>query len=466
MNSRAGGIHFVGIGGVGMSGLAEYLHAHGESVSGSDLNENATTRRLAGLGMAIHRGHREGNLGDARRVVASTAIAADNPELAEAQRLEIPVIRRGQLLAEIMAAKRGIAIGGSHGKTTTTSLIGHLLASAGLDPTSIIGGRVMGTGASPSGTRMGQSALLVAEADESDGSFLLLAPAIAVITNVDPEHLDHYGNFEALEDAFVEFANAIPPDGLAVLCVDHPGVQALLPRLTGRRMTYGFSDEADLVASLPGGRELGANFKVRSGGRPLGEFSLPLPGRHNVLNALAAIAVGLELGIAPRTIAQGLADFGGVERRYQVLGSCRDIQVVDDYAHHPAELRATLEAARSVHPGRIVSVFQPHRYTRTRDCLEEFASAFAASDVVVVSEIYPAGDAPIPGISGQILAEKITGQGHRDVRFMADLESIRRELPGDLAPGDLVLTLGAGDIAKLGPQILERLAGESGEGGA
>ncbi|MDE0885344.1 MAG: UDP-N-acetylmuramate--L-alanine ligase [Myxococcota bacterium] len=466
MTASAGSIHFVGIAGVGMSGLAEYLNAHGESVSGSDLNQNATTRRLAGLGIAIHQGHQEGNLGDARRVVASTAIAADNPELVEARRRAIPMIRRGQLLAEIMEPKRGIAVGGSHGKTTTTSLIGHLLAGAGLDPTSIVGGRVMGTGANLSGTRVGQSPLLVAEADESDGSFLLLAPAIAVITNIDPEHLDHYGSFEALEDAFVEFANAIPKDGLAVLCIDHPGVRAILPRLTGRRLTYGFDDDANLRASDPVALGTGSSFTLSLDGRRLGEVALPLPGRHNTLNALAAIAVGLELGIAPEAAARGLANFAGVERRYQALGTCGNIQVVDDYAHHPAELRATLEAARSVHSGRIVSVFQPHRYTRTRDCMDEFASAFGASDVVIISEVYPAGDRPIPGVNGRVLAEKIAGQGHGDVRFVADLERVRAELPSELAAGDLVLTLGAGDIARLGGQILERLADESGEGDA
>ena len=422
MTRPAENIHFVGIGGVGMSGLAELLHARGHVITGSDLKENPTTRRLAELGLGIHLGHQKDHLGEAQRVVASTAIAEDNPELVEARRRGVPIIRRGEMLAEIMRPKQGIAVAGSHGKTTTTSLIG-----------------------------------LVAEADESDGSFLLLEPTIAVITNIDPEHLDHYGDFERLESAFVDFANAVPPEGLAVVCADHPGVQAILPKLQARRISYGFSSTADLVATRMSREGEGIRFGVEAGGHRLGNVALPLPGDHNILNALAAIAVGLELDVSFADIALGLARFGGVERRYQVLGRRGGIEVVDDYAHHPAELRATLEAARSVHPGRIVSVFQPHRYTRTRDCMEEFATAFGASDVVIISEIYPAGDSPIPGITGGVLASKIADQGHPDVRFIADLETIGEELAQSLDSGDLVLTLGAGDVSKLGRQILERL---------
>jgi len=393
--------------------------------------------------------------------VVSSAIRPDNPELEAAGSQKIPVIQRAEMLAEIMRLKDGIAVGGSHGKTTTTSLIGHVLGAAGLDPTSIIGGRVMGTGSDPSGTRVGQGNLLVAEADESDGSFLRLSPVISVITNIDPEHLDHYGDFAALENAFVEFANGIPFWGLAVVCIDHPGVQAIVPRLTRRFTTYGFSSQADLVAGAVRGEGGGVRFSVERSGRTLGDVFLPLPGDHNVLNALAAIAVALELDVPFDQAAQGLAAFGGVERRFQRLGEHGEIQLVDDYAHHPAELRATLAAARSIHPGRIVSVFQPHRYTRTRDCMQEFATAFNDSDLVIISEIYPAGDSPIPGISGQVLADEIAAHGHKGVSFNADLESIAEELPKRLEPGDLVLTLGAGDISKLGARILARLAGDT-----
>ena len=458
MKRKIRNIHFVGIGGVGMSGLAEFLQSQGYSVSGSDLAENATTRRLARLGVEVSQGHDSRNLGLAHVVVVSSAIREDNPEIQEARSRQVPIIQRAEMLAEIMRLKDGIAVGGSHGKTTTTSLIGHVLDVAGLDPTAIIGGRVMGAGTDPSGTRVGQGSLLVAEADESDGSFLRLSPVMTIVTNIDPEHLDHYGDYAGLETAFVDFANGIPFWGLAVLCIDHPGVQAIVPRLTRRFTTYGFSSQADLVAGDLRAQASGMRFSVHQHGALLGEASLPLPGRHNVLNALASIAVALELEIPFESAAEALASFGGVERRYQALGSAADVHVVDDYAHHPAELRATLAAARSVHAGRIVSVFQPHRYTRTRDCMQEFATAFDDSDLVIISEIYPAGDSPIPGVSGQVLAEKIADQGHANVRFISGLEAIRDELPKHLDPGDLVLTLGAGDIAKLGGQILQRIS--------
>ncbi len=458
MRRRIRSVHFVGIGGVGMSGLAELLHRQGYTVRGSDLKSNATTARLEKLGIDVCLGHAQGNLGDAQCVVVSSAIPSDNPELRKARARNLMVIHRGEMLAEIMRDKEGIAVGGSHGKTTTTSLIGQILVTAGLDPTTVIGGRVMGDDSTPSGTRLGQGPFLVAEADESDGSFLRLRPVIAVITNIDPEHMDHYGDLATLESAFVDFANGVPFWGLAVLCIDHPGVQAILPRLKGRFTRYGFSPEADLVARQLRPEAGGIRFSVHQHERNLGEISLSLPGDHNVLNALAAVAVALELDVPFDQIARGLAAFGGVERRYQALGVQAGVQVVDDYAHHPAELRATLAAARSIHPGRIVSVFQPHRYTRTRDCMEAFAQAFGDSDVVIISDIYPAGDSPIPGISGSVLAEKIAAQGHPDVRFIAKLEAIDHELPDHLKPGDLVLTLGAGDISNLGDRILKRLS--------
>jgi UDP-N-acetylmuramate--alanine ligase len=454
-------IHFVGIGGVGMSGLAEFLHSQGYAVSGSDLKESAATRRLGQLGVEISEGHDSRNVGPAHVVVASSAIGDDNPELREARKQKIPIIQRAEMLAEIMRLKDGIAVGGSHGKTTTTSLIGHVLNVAGLDPTSIIGGRVMGTGSDPSGTRVGQGNLLVAEADESDGSFLRLSPVITVITNIDPEHLDHYGDFAGLENAFVEFANGIPFWGLAVVCIDHPGVQAIVPRLRRRFSTYGFSSQADLVAGEVRNQAEGVSFTVHRQGRRLGDVFLPLPGHHNALNALASIAVALELEVPFEEAAGALASFGGVERRYQSLGQHSGVQVVDDYAHHPAELRATLAAARDIHAGRILSVFQPHRYTRTRDCMQEFATAFNDSDLVIISEIYAAGDSPIPGITGRALAEEIAAHGHKGVRFIGELEAIVEELPKELAAGDLVLTLGAGDISKLGARIVAKLSERS-----
>ena len=458
MKRKIRNIHFVGIGGVGMSGLAEFLQSQGYSVSGSDLAENATTRRLARLGVEVSQGHDSRNLGLAHVVVVSSAIREDNPEIQEARSRQVPIIQRAEMLAEIMRLKDGIAVGGSHGKTTTTSLIGHVLDVAGLDPTAIIGGRVMGTGTDPSGTRVGQGNLLVAEADESDGSFLRLSPVMTIVTNIDPEHLDHYGDYAGLETAFVDFANGIPFWGLAVLCIDHPGVQAIVPRLTRRFTTYGFSSQADLVAGDLRAQAGGMRFSVHQNGALLGEASLPLPGRHNVLNALASIAVALELEIPFESAADALANFGGVERRYQALGTAAGVHVVDDYAHHPAELRATLAAARSVHAGRIVSVFQPHRYTRTRDCMQEFATAFNDSDLVIISDIYPAGDAPIPGITGQALAEAIAAHGHKGVRFIGELDAIADQLPKQLSPGDLLLTLGAGDISTLGKRVLEKLS--------
>jgi UDP-N-acetylmuramate--alanine ligase len=458
MNRAIRHIHFVGIGGVGMCGLAELLHSQGYQVTGSDVAEGANVTRLRQLGIEVHVGHEPANVGDAQVVVASSAIRADNPELLQAQAAKIPVIQRAEMLAEIMRLKDGIAVAGSHGKTTTTSLIAHVLDVAGLDPTAVIGGRVMGTGADHrSGARLGRGDLLVAEADESDGSFLRLAPVITVITNIDPEHLDHYGHFEAVQDAFVEFANRIPFWGLGVVCIDHPGVQGILPRLTRRFVTYGFSSQADLMAVDVAVDAEGMRFGVQDRGRMLGSLRLPLPGRHNIANALACIAVALELDVDFASIATAMESFGGVERRFERKGSAGGTVVIDDYAHHPAELRATLTAARQLHPGRIVAIFQPHRYTRTRDCFDEFATAFNDTDLLIISEIYAAGDDPIPGVSGQRLADAIAAHGHRNVRFVADLDDIAAALPKELCAGDMVMTLGAGSISTLGPLLLARL---------
>ena len=457
MRRRIQHVHFVGVGGIGMCGLAELLHNQGYRVTGSDLRAGPTLERLRSLGIDVRVGHDAAHLGDADVVVYSSAVGPTNPELREAERRKFPVIPRAEMLAEVMRLKEGIAIAGSHGKTTTTSLVAHVLAAAGLDPTAVIGGRVLAPDASPSTTRLGQGELLVAEADESDGSFLRLAPTIAVVTNIDAEHLDHYGSYEALEEAFTVFANRVPFWGLTVLCLDHPGVQAILPRMTRRTTTYGFGSQADLVASNVAISGPGMRFEVRHRGEPLGEARIRLPGRHNVQNALATLAVALELDVPFRVAADALASFLGIERRFERKGEARGVSLVDDYGHHPAEIRATLASARESHSGRIVVAFQPHRYTRTHDLWDEFTAAFNDADVLLVTPIYPASEDKIPGIESGPLVEAIRAHGHRDAHFVANLE----ELPGRIASlarrGDLVVTLGAGDISTLGERILAEL---------
>jgi UDP-N-acetylmuramate--alanine ligase len=452
-------IHFVGIGGIGMCGLAELLRAQGYAVTGSDLAEGATVARLRALGIPVALGHDAGNVGRADVVVVSTAVRAGNPEVAEAQRHGIPVIPRAEMLAEVMRLKDGIAIAGTHGKTTTTSLVGHVLSVAGLDPTLVVGGRVIGAGeeSERTGARLGGGSFLVAEADESDGSFLHLSPVIAVVTNVEAEHLDHHGSVEALEDAFAAFLARLPFWGAAVLCLDDPGVQRLLARVGRRRISYGLSAQADWVASELATEGSGMSFAVRKKGAALGRVSLPLAGRHNVANALAALAVADEVEVPFAVAAGALASFRGVERRFETKGVVAGIRVVDDYGHHPTELRATLAAARSVHAGRIVAVFQPHRYTRTRDLFADFAAAFHDADLLVLTEIYGAGEPKLPGVEAALLAEAIRARGHRDVRFVPDLERVVPELLPELRSGDLVLTLGAGSVSRLGPRLLQAL---------
>jgi UDP-N-acetylmuramate--alanine ligase len=453
-------IHFVGIGGIGMCGLAELLRAQGYAVTGSDLAEGATVARLRALGIPVALGHAAGHVGEADVVVVSSAVRAGNPEVAEAQRRGVPVIPRAEMLAEVMRLADGIAIAGTHGKTTTTSLVGHVLQAAGLDPTLVVGGRVIGAGpeSERTGARLGGGAFLVAEADESDGSFLHLSPVIAVVTNVEAEHLDHHGSLEALEDAFAGFLARLPFWGTAVLCLDDPGVQRLLARVARRRVSYGLSAQADWVASEIASEGAGMSFVVRRHGAALGRVRLPLAGRHNVANALAALAVADEVEVPFARAAEALASFRGVERRFETKGVVAGIRVVDDYGHHPTELRATLAAARSVHAGRIVVVFQPHRYTRTRDLFDAFAAAFHDADLLVLTEIYAAGEAKIPGVESALLAEAIRARGHRDVRFVPDLERVVPELLPELRSGDLVLTLGAGSVSRLGPQLLRALA--------
>jgi UDP-N-acetylmuramate--alanine ligase len=451
-------VHFVGIGGIGMCGIAELLAGQGYRVTGTDLREGPTVARLRGLGVEVAIGHAGEHVGDADVVVYSSAVRPTNPELLEAERRKIPVIPRAEMLAELMRLKDGIAVGGSHGKTTTTSLVSHVLHSAGLDPTAVIGGRVLQS--ERTGARLGGGSLLVAEADESDGSFLRLAPIIAVVTNIDPEHMDHYGSVEALHDAFVSFANRVPFWGLSVLCLDHPGVQAILPRMTRRTLTYGFSPQADLVASDLAIEAGGTRFSLRWRGEALGEVRVALAGEHNVQNALAALAVAHELDVPFAAAAAALATFPGIERRFERKGEARGVQVVDDYGHHPAEIRATLSAARQVHEGRVVVVFQPHRYTRTQHLFDEFATAFHQADLLLLCEIYAAGEDKIPGIDSAHLADAIRAHGQRDVRFVAELDAVPATLVPELQPGDLVITLGAGNVSSLGPKLLAALAAE------
>ncbi len=450
-------IHFVGIGGIGMCGLAELLHNQGYRVTGSDLQAGSTVARLQSLGVRISVGHDATNVGEADVVVYSSAVRQNNPELREAEQRKTPVIPRAEMLAEVMRLKDGIAVAGSHGKTTTTSLIAHTLDAAGMDPTAIIGGRVLASESAPTGSRLGAGDLLVAEADESDGSFLRLAPVIAIVTNVDAEHLDHYGSFEALQDAFAAFANRVPFWGLSILCLDHPGVQSIVPRMTRRTMTYGFASQADLVARDISVDGRGMCFSVSERGTHLGQVRIRLPGLHNVLNSLATIAVARELEVPFDTTADALESFLGIERRFEHKGSVSGISIFDDYGHHPTEIRATLAAARALHQGRIIVAFQPHRYTRTRDLWDDFITAFNDADRVVISEIYAAGEAKIPGIESTPLVEAIRAHGHRDIHFVGDLADVVERLASEATAGDWVLTLGAGSISNVGQRLLEKL---------
>jgi UDP-N-acetylmuramate--alanine ligase len=450
-------VHFVGIGGIGMSGIAELLLNLGYGVSGSDLKESEITRRLASLGGTIAIGHRAENVSpDVDVVVTSSAVRrAQNPEALAARDRGIPVIPRAEMLAELMRLKQGIAIAGSHGKTTTTSLIATVLAHAGVDPTAVVGGKLNALGTN---AKLGKGELMVVEADESDGSFLRLTPTIAVITNVDSEHLDYYGTVEALQQAFVDFADRVPFYGLAVLCLDHPVVQHLIPRLTKRHVTYGISPQADWRADDVQLSAFQARFTVSQRGVRQGEVILKMVGAHNVLNALACCAVAQELGIPFATTAEALGSFQGVQRRFTVRGELKGITVVDDYGHHPAEVRATLAGARASFPHRrIVCAFQPHRYTRTRDLLGEFATAFNDADALLLTEIYAAGEDAIPGVSGARLYEAIKACGHRDAAFV-ERAGLAQALRDRVRDGDLVITLGAGDITHAAEELLGLLA--------
>jgi UDP-N-acetylmuramate--alanine ligase len=452
--SRPAKIHFVGIGGIGMSGIAEVLLNLGYAVSGSDLKESDTTRRLGALGGRIASGHAAANLADVDVVVISSAVRRDNPEVVEARRRKIPVIPRAEMLAELMRLKYGVAIAGTHGKTTTTSLAAHLLAHAGLDPTAVVGGKVNTFG---SNAKLGRGDYMVVEADESDGSFLRIPPTIAIVTNVDPEHLDHWKTPEALRRGFLDFVNRVPFYGLAILCHDHPGVQSLLPEVECRYVTYGESHQADYRAD---GIEVDGHsvrFDALRRTEPLGRFELQMVGRHNALNALAVVALGDEMGIPPDAIRAGLASFGGVQRRFTVRGEAAGVTVVDDYGHHPAEVKATLLGAREAFGRRVVCLFQPHRFTRTRDLMKEFATAFNDADVLLLTDIYAAGEDPVPGATAAALAEAIRACGHRDVTLVPRPE-LARAARARVRRGDIVLTLGAGDVTQVGPELLGLLA--------
>lgn len=444
--------HFVGIGGIGMSGIAEILLSLGFKVSGSDLRRSPVTDRLAQLGATIYEGHDGAHVAQATVVVTSSAVSTRNPEVLEAHARKIPVIPRAEMLAELMRLKYGIAIAGMHGKTTTTSMVAAVLAAGGLDPTVVVGGRVDALG---SNAWLGASQFLVAEADESDRSFLKLSPILAVVTNLDREHMDCYRDMEDVEGAFLAFMDKVPFYGAVTACLDNAQLAAILPRLHRRLFTYGIAANADyrleIGTSDPG---CSSRFVVSTKAGPLGPFELHVPGRHNMLNATAAVAVAHQLEVAQEKIAQGLKDFRGVDRRFQRRGEARGITVVDDYGHHPTEIRATLAAARESTGGRIHVVFQPHRYTRTRDLLDEFGGAFTDADSVVVLPIYAANEEPLPGITAELLAGRIHGPG---VQFAPDFPTAVDAATSRARGGDLILTLGAGSVSQLAPQILAAL---------
>jgi UDP-N-acetylmuramate--alanine ligase len=446
-------IHMIGIGGAGMSGIAEVLLTMGYQVSGSDLRASDVTERIVSLGGRVHVGHGPANVEGAQVVVYSTAVQPDNPELVTARAMGIPVIGRAEMLAELMRMKYGVAVGGAHGKTTTTSMVAAVLARGGLDPTVVVGGRLRALGAN---ARLGHGQFLVAEADESDGSFLRLAPAVAVVTNVDREHLDHYGSLEELRQAFVYFANRVPFYGVTVLCVDDPEVCALLPRITKRTLPYGTCSDAAIAAEDIRLLPHGSRFVVRAHERRLGEIELQVPGRHNVLNALAAVAVGIEVEVGFGHIAEALAGFHGVARRFETRGEADGVRVVDDYAHHPTEVRATLDAARGL-GGRRLVLFQPHRFTRTRDLRREFGAAFDDADRVWVLDVYAAGERAIKGVSGRNLVDSAREHGARHVEFAADPAAAVAAIADTARAGDTVLTLGAGDVWRLGDEVLKKL---------
>ena len=456
-------IHFVGIGGIGMSGIAEVLLNLGYRVSGSDLKSSAVTQRLAGLGAAVFEGHRAENIHGAEVVVTSSAIAGENPEVIEAHKLHLPVIQRAEMLAELMRLKYGIAIAGMHGKTTTTSMVAAVLAGGGLDPTVVVGGRVDAMG---SNARLGKSQYLVAEADESDRSFLKLSPILSVVTNIDREHMDCYRNMRDVKKTFLEFMDRVPFYGMVVVCNDDPMLRRLLPQAQRRTVTYGTRRGSDFLIKLEtdsaprarGGDQPLSHFRVSYRKEDLGEFTLHVPGIHNILNAAAAIAVGVGLDIGVEAIRAGLDQFRGVDRRFHFRGRVAGVSVIDDYGHHPTEIRATLAAARQCGFHKVHVVFQPHRYTRTRDLIEDFTAALADADSLFVLDIYAASEKPIEGISGEALARRICEKGGgRPAQYASSFTDAVNAVAAAARDGDMILTLGAGSVSQLGPMILEKL---------
>jgi len=452
---RIHAIHFVGVGGVGMSGIAQVLLDHGFVVTGSDLRASEVTAALEADGAQIHVGHRAENVADADVVVFSSAVPANNPELLEARSRSVPVIPRAEMLAELMRIQDGVAIAGSHGKTTTTSLVATILRAAELDPTVIIGGRLNSLGA---GGARGRGSLLVAEADESDGPFLHLSPKLATITNIDPEHLDHYGDLDSVKDAFVAFANRVPFYGLVVACLDHPNVQSVLPRIDKRLATYGLTAQADYRARDLRSEGISTFFDVDRRGESLGRFSVRMPGQHNVLNAMAALALADELRVPMDVVREALGTFEGVNRRFTVLGEREGVTVVDDYGHHPAEIQATLEAAASAFGRRLVVAFQPHRYSRTHHLFEELTQAFNRADVLLLTDVYAAGEQPIEGAGAAELVEAVRVHGHHDVTHIPERTDLPAALRERVREGDVVVTLGAGDITHTAREFFDLLS--------
>ena len=461
-------VHFIGIGGIGMSGIAEVLHNLGHRVQGSDQSESANVQRLRDKGIPVHIGHKAENLGDAEVVVVSTAIKKSNPELFAAREKLLPVVRRAEMLAELMRFRNAIAIGGTHGKTTTTSLVATLLEAGGLDPTVINGGIINAYGTN---ARMGAGEWMVVEADESDGTFLKLPADVAVVTNIDPEHLDHYGNFDAVRAAFRQFVENVPFYGFGVMCIDHPEVQSLVGRIEDRKIiTYGENPQADVRFAnvrIDGTRSLfDVEIRRRRTGKVIHikDLVMPMPGRHNISNATAAVAVANRLGISSEAIAKGLASFGGVKRRFTLTGEWNEIKVFDDYGHHPVEIKAVLKAAREACKGRVIAVHQPHRYTRLSSLFEEFAACFNDADSIFLAPVYAAGEDPIEGVDSQTLVSRIKASGHRDARYLPSQEDLAAMVAEIARPGDFVVLLGAGSItywAASLPKELEGLSGKS-----
>ncbi|ENN87745.1 UDP-N-acetylmuramate-alanine ligase [Rhizobium freirei PRF 81] len=461
-------VHFIGIGGIGMSGIAEVLHNLGHRVQGSDQSESANVQRLRDKGIPVHIGHKAENLGDAEVVVVSTAIKKSNPELIAAREKLLPVVRRAEMLAELMRFRNAIAIGGTHGKTTTTSLVATLLEAGGLDPTVINGGIINAYGTN---ARMGAGEWMVVEADESDGTFLKLPADVAVVTNIDPEHLDHYGNFDAVRAAFRQFVENVPFYGFGVMCIDHPEVQALVGRIEDRKViTYGENPQADvrfMNVRVEGTRSLfDVEIRRRRTGKVIHikDLVMPMPGRHNISNATAAVAVANRLGISNEAIAKGLASFGGVKRRFTLTGEWNGVKVFDDYGHHPVEIKAVLKAAREACNGRVIAVHQPHRYTRLSSLFEEFAACFNDADSIFLAPVYAAGEDPIEGADSQTLVSRIKAGGHRDARYLSSQEDLAAMVAEIAQPGDFVVLLGAGSItywAAALPKELEGLSGKS-----